>query len=138
MSRFLGRIGILLIVTALVASAPLRAGSITDKDIDRSYGFTCSGTTPDPLAQIGQVTCESKNDTCSGTFFINQGGVEVMLTASGPFTLDHATGVGFITYDVGPGLFFLPIRFVVMENGKEIRGMPIVPGYNVICTLKAQ
>ena len=61
-----------------------------------------------------------------------------MLTASGTFTLDHDTGVGFITYDVGPGLFFLPIRFVVMENGKEIRGMPIVPGYNVICTLKAQ
>jgi hypothetical protein len=139
MSRFLGRIVILLIVTALVASAPLLAGGSTSKDIDRSYGFTCSGTTATgPVTQIGQVSCESRNDTCSATFIQNVGGTEVTFPASGAFTLDKNTGLGFITYDVGPGLFFLPVRFVVLENGKEIRGMPIVPDYNVLCELKAQ
>jgi hypothetical protein len=137
MFRNLGRVGLLLMV-GLVMSAPLLADDITPKDIDRSYGFTCSGTAAGaPVTQIGQVTCESKHDTCAATFIQNNGGVELTLTAAGSFTLNK-NGLGFITYDVGPGLFSLPIRFVVVENGREIHGMPIVPGYNVLCELKAQ
>jgi hypothetical protein len=137
MFRNLGRVGILLMV-ALVMSVPLLAENITPKDIDRSYGFTCSGTAAGaPFTQIGVASCESKHDTCAATFVQNNGGVEVTLKATGSFTLDK-NGLGFITYDVGPGLFSLPIRFVVMENGREIRGMPIVPDYNVLCELKVQ
>ena len=137
MFRNLVQVGILL-MAVLVMSAPLLADDITPKDVDRAYGFTCSGTaTGAPFTQIGQVTCESKHDTCAATFFQNIGGVEVTLKASGPFTLDK-NGIGFITYDVGPGLFSLPIRFVVVGDGKEVHGMPIVPDYNVLCELKAQ
>ena len=138
MFRNLDRVGVALMV-ALVMSAPLLADDgITPKDTDRSYGFTCSGTAAGaPFTQIGQVTCESKHQTCAATFFQNIGGVEVTLTASGPYTLDK-NGLGFITYDVGPGRFSLPIRFVVVGDGKEIHGMPIVPDYNVLCELKAQ
>jgi len=137
MSRNSGRVVFLLMI-ALVMSAPMLADDITPKDLDRSYGFTCSGTAAGaPLTQIGQVTCESKHNTCDSTLILNNGGVEVALKAPGSFTLDK-NGLGFITYDVGPGLFSLPIRFVVVNNGREIHGMPIVPGYNVLCELKAQ
>jgi hypothetical protein len=137
MFRNSGRVGVLLMV-ALVMSLPLFADGITPNDVDRAYGFTCSGTAAGaPFTQIGQVTCESKHSTCAATFFQNIGGVEITLKATGPFTLDK-NGVGFITYDVGPGLFSLPIRFVVVDGGREVHGMPIVPGYDVLCELKAQ
>jgi hypothetical protein len=137
MFRNSGRVGVLLMV-ALVMSAPLFADGITPNDVDRAYGFTCSGTAAGaPFTQIGQVTCESKHSTCAATFFQNIGGVEITLKAAGPFTLDK-NGVGFIIYDVGPGRFSLPIRFVVVDNGREVHGMPIVPGYDVLCELKAQ
>ena len=137
MFRNSGRVGVLLMV-ALVMSLPLFAVGITPNDVDRAYGFTCSGTAAGaPFTQIGQVTCESKHSTCAATFFQNIGGVEITLKATGPFTLDK-NGVGFITYDVGPGLFSLPIRFVVVDGGREVHGMPIVPGYDVLCELKAQ
>ena len=137
MLRYLGRISLVLLVVSL-AAAPLAAEKITPKDIDRSYGFTCSGTVSGaPATLIGQVTCDSKTSSCSATFYQNPAGTEISFTASGPFTLDK-NGVGFVTYDVGPGFFTLPIRFVVVDNGREIMGMPILPGYNVLCDLKAQ
>ena len=140
MSPFLRRTGILILAMGIVMSLPLWAANITPKDIDRSYGFTCSGTATGgaPVTLLGQVSCESKHNTCSATFIQNVGGNPVSLTGSGPFTLDKETGLGQITYDVGPGFFFLPIQFVVIENGREIRGMPTRDGDNVLCTLRVQ
>ena len=71
---------------------------------------------------------------------MNFGGVAAVSTLVGHFTL-NANGIGFITYDVdaGGGIHYpLPIQFVVVDGGREIRGLPIVPGYDVICTLKEQ
>jgi hypothetical protein len=140
MSRFLGRIGVLLLVLTVATATSLLAGGITPKDLDRSYGFTCSGTAGgSPFTEIGQVACDGK-DTCVGTGILNVGGTPFVTTVAGHYTLDPK-GVGFITYDVSAGgvvLFQLPIQFVVMDNGREVRGMPVLPDYNVLCELKAQ
>jgi hypothetical protein len=140
MSRYLGRIVLLVLGASLVVAGWARADGIKPKDLKRSYAAACLGTTATgPFAQIGQVDCDGK-DTCVGTLVVN-GGDGIALTANilGHFTLG-SNGVGFILYQVsglGP-TFPLPIQFVVQDGGREIRGMPLVAGYNVICELKEQ
>jgi hypothetical protein len=141
MSRFLGRIGLLLLGASLAMVTSAQAGdSIKPKDLKRSYGFSCLGTASGaPFTEIGQVTCDGR-DTCAGTGIMNSPIGPFVTTVVGHFTLD-TNGIGFITYDVSAGgvvLFQLPIQFVVLDGGREIRGLPIVPGYDVICNLKEQ
>lgn len=141
MSRFLGRIGVLFLGTflAMVASAQA-TDRIKPKDLKRSYGVSCSGTVSgSPFEQIGQVTCDGI-DTCAGTAIMNLNGFAAVSTVVGKFTLDP-NGIGFITYDVSVGgtvVGQLPIQFVVIDDGRELRGVPIVPGYAVLCNLKEQ
>ena len=141
MSRFLGRISLMLIGALLAIATSAQAGErINPKDLNRSYGFSCSGTAgPSPFTEIGQVTCDGR-DTCSGTGIMNSPTGAFVTTVVGHFTLDP-NGIGFITYDVSAGgtiLFQLHIQFVVLDGGREIRGLPIEPGFDVICNLKEQ
>jgi hypothetical protein len=55
----------------------------------------------------------------------------------------ESNGIGLVTYDVmptptGPVLFKLPIRFALINDGRELRGFPLPAGYAVICDLKEQ
>src|SRR5262249_15216425 len=150
------RIGALLLLSVVALSvAPSARGSddkerggpnasrmpqFTARDIRRSYGFVCTGTASGaPFAQLGQVSCDGI-DTCTATGFMNLNGVAGESKLVGKYTLD-SNGLGFVTYDVSVGgtvVGELPIKFVVMRGGREIRGLPIVPGYSVLCELKEQ
>jgi len=150
------RIGVLLLLSVVALSAVSSARGRDDKqrrgpedsrmpqftarDIRRSYGFVCTGTNSGAaFAQLGQVSCDGI-DTCTATGFMNANGVAVESKLVGKYTLD-SNGLGFVTYDVSVGGMsagVLPIQFVVMRGGREIRGLPIVPGYSVLCDLREQ
>lgn len=147
--RFLGRLGLVLLAAA--AAAPVARGQekqsdsphFTARNIRRSYGYSCLGAVNGVhFAQIGQVSCDGR-DTCTGTGTVSTGPGEPLLTyVTGKYTVDP-DGIGLVTYDVmptptGPVLFQLPIRFVLIDGGREIRGFPLVAGYAVICDLKEQ
>ena len=110
------------------------------RDIRRNYGFTCTGTVSGmPFAQLGTVSCDGI-DTCQATGFTNQEGVKGISTLVGKYTVD-SDGIGFVTYDVSVGGMVvgqLPIQFVVINGGRDIRGLPLVPGFSVLCDLKVQ
>lgn len=55
----------------------------------------------------------------------------------------ESNGIGLVTYKVsetqnGKMLFTLPIRFVLINDGRELRGFPLPAGFAVICDLKEQ
>ena len=141
-----------LLLAATVGSAAARADDghhFSARDINRSYGYSCSGTIVastvlpppflGPFAQIGQVSCDGRN-TCSGPFTVNFNGNIFSGTLSGPYTVDR-NGEGDVKYTVKvPGFpdSLLPIHFVIVGDGRGIRGSPTVPGYIVICDLKEQ
>src|SRR5437867_2224661 len=108
--------------------------------IKGDYGFTCTGTVyGNPFAGIGQVSCDGRS-TCSGVGTINLNGVSLPWTVIGSYTLG-ADGRGQVTYDqtvAGGPAPQLHIDFVVMDGGKEIRGMPTESGYIVTCELARQ
>jgi hypothetical protein len=110
------------------------------RDIRRTYGFSCSGTAfGAPYAQLGIASCDGI-DTCRATGFTNQDGVESVSTLVGKYTLDR-DGLGFVTYDVSVGgvvVGQLPIQFVAINGGREIRGLAMVAGFSVLCELKEQ
>ena len=95
-----------------------------------------------PFAQLGQVTCDGR-DTCTGTGPLSQGAaapVFYYLTAN--YSVE-SNGIGLVTYKVsetqnGKMLFTLPIRFVLINDGRELRGFPLPAGFAVICDLKEQ
>ena len=92
-----------------------------------------------PFAQLGNVSCDGI-DTCKATGFTNLDGVKGISTLVGKYTV-ASDGLGFITYDVSVGgavVAQLPIEFVLINGGREIQGLPIVPGYSVLCDLKEQ
>jgi hypothetical protein len=146
--RFLSRIGVVLLAIGTAAAAGgedrhSESQHFSARDVKRSYGYSCLGAVAGvPFAQIGQVSCDGK-DTCTGTGTLSQGpGDPVFLYVTGKYTVDP-DGVGLVTYDVmptptGPVIFKLPIRFVLIDGGQEIRGFPLPAGYAVICDLKEQ
>ena len=152
--HFAGRIGLLVLAIALSAGSNVlgqnesqerrskQSGSplFTARDIGRSYGFTCTGTASGaPVAQLGQVSCDGI-DTCTATGFVNLNGIAGVSMLVGKYSVDN-NGLGFITYDVSVGgvvVSQLPIEFVVLRGGKEIRGLPLLPGDSVLCELKEQ
>ncbi|MEO8191794.1 MAG: hypothetical protein ABI682_15780 [Acidobacteriota bacterium] len=149
-SRFLGRVGLVLLAAA--AAVPAASGDekhsdqrFTARDVRRSYGYSCLGAVNGvPFAQIGQVSCDGK-DTCTGTGTISTGpgGPPLLTYVTGKYTVDP-NGVGLVTYNISltpggpPFPDPLPIRFVLIDGGRELRGFPLVPGYAVICDLKEQ
>jgi hypothetical protein len=148
------RMGVLLLAAMVGSAAAARADDghfghphFTARDINRSYGYSCSGTivapAPSaflgPFAQIGQVSCDGR-DTCSGPFTVNFNGNIFSGTASGPYTV-KGNGEGDVKYTVKvPGFAdsLLPIHFVIVDDGRGIRGLPTTAGYIVTCDLKEQ
>ncbi len=154
-SRFLGRVGLVLLAAAAAAqgvSAEERHSEgqhFTARDIKRSYGYSCSGTVAaspvlppsflGPFAQIGQVSCDGR-DTCSGTSTVSFNGNIFAGTISGPYTV-KPNGEGDVTYTVKiPGFpdSLLPIHFVIYLDGRGIKGLPVGAGNIVTCDLKEQ
>ena len=150
--NILGRclMGVLLLVATVGSAAAARAEDLrsgppyfTARDIHRSYGYSCLGAVAGvPFAQLGQVSCDGR-DTCTGTGTLSQGDADpVLLYVTGKYSVE-SNGIGLVTYDVmptptGPVIFKLPIRFVLINNGRELRGFPLPAGYAVICDLKEQ
>jgi hypothetical protein len=135
-SRILAAVS-LLIVSAGSGFAEERFKAASIKG---DYGVTCTGTVAgNPFAGIGQVTCDGRS-TCSGAGTINPNGISLPWTFTGSYTLG-ADGRGQVTYDqtvAGSPAGQLHIDFVVMDGGKEIRGMPTESGYIVTCELARQ
>jgi len=76
----------------------------------------------------------------SGAGTLNPNGISLPWTFIGSYTLG-ADGRGQVTYDqtvAGSAAGQLHIDFVVMDGGKEIRGMPTDSGYIVTCELARQ
>ena len=145
--RFL--MGVLLVAATVCSATAARADGhfgqphFTARDINRSYGYSCLGAVAGvPFAQLGQVSCDGR-DTCTGTGTLSNGGAApLFFYVTGKYTVE-SNGIGLVTYDVmptptGPVLFKLPIRFVLINDGKALRGFPLPAGYAVICDLKEQ
>jgi hypothetical protein len=151
------RLWILLLTVTVGSAAAVRADDghsghphFTARDINRSYGFSCSGTivaparlpSPEflgPFAQVGQVSCDGRN-TCSGTSRASFNGIIVSASVTGPYTV-NSNGTGTVTYTVAefpPPDNVLPIFFVITHDGRGIKGLPTLPGYAVTCDLKEQ
>ena len=112
-----------------------------------TYGFTCSGiapTTPSatttiPIALIGIVKSNGEG-TFYGPATANFGGnimEEYLTTDGGKKSELDPDCTGTIEYQMYTGdpnatdssyLGTLPIRFVVVDDGNEINGMPTAPG----------
>jgi hypothetical protein len=108
--------------------------------IKGDYGFTCTGTVyGNPFAGVGQVSCDGRS-TCWGAGTLNPNGISLPWTFIGSYTLG-ADGRGQVTYDqtgAGSAAGQLHIDFVVMDGGRELRGMPTESGYIVTCELARQ
>lgn len=148
-ARILGRIALFLFVAAAAVPAAFAEDKhseeqrFTARDVKGSFGYSCLGAVNEtPFAQLGQVSCDGR-DTCTGNATVSNGAGAPLLTyVTGKYTVER-NGIGLVTYDVmptptGPVLFQLPIRFVLMDGGREVRGFPLLPGYAVICELKEQ
>lgn len=136
---------------AIAQKAPSRC---SNRMIAGTYGFTCSGiaptapgaTTTIPIALIGIVKSDGQG-TFYGPATANFGGymMEEYLTTDGGQKSELAPDCsGTIEYQMYTGdpnavdssyLGPLPIRFVVVDDGNEINGMPTAPGYVVTCRL---
>ena len=128
-----------------------------------AYSFDCSGTVlppnapegtpPLPIAMLGVAFGDEGGnwhgfDTLSfnGTFIPqyvttdpNLGGVPAVVHG------DCSGTIKYQVYTANPNttsdavhLGDLPINFVVMNNGNEIKGLPTVQGYTVVCRLIRQ
>jgi hypothetical protein len=146
--------GVLLLAATVGSAAAARADDghfghphFTARDINRSYGYSCLGAVAGkPFAQLGQVSCDGK-DTCTGTGTLSNGtNPPLFLFVTGKYTV-ASNGIGLVTYDVsltphGTPLDSpfspLPIQFVLINDGRELRGFPLPAGYAVICDLKEQ
>ena len=137
----------ILALAATVGPAVARADDghsgrphFTARDINRSYGYSCLGVVWGvPFAQLGQVTCDGR-DTCTGTATLSNGTAAPLFRfLTGKYSI-APNGIGSVTYDVTGGTepVQLPIQFVLINGGREIRGFPMLPGFAVICELKEQ
>jgi hypothetical protein len=126
----------------------------SNKMIKGTYAYTCTGTvsvSPSvsvPAALIGVVYSDGKGHFQGpATADFNGQFMSEYLSTTGPDAqpaIVNPNCTGTITYEmytsdpntqdssvIGP----LPIKFVIAENGNEIRGLPTAPGYIVTCQL---
>jgi hypothetical protein len=154
------RLGIILLAV-IVGSAPaaraqeearksdpsrLRVRDFNARDIKRNYGFSCSGAVvasdvlpPGPFAQVGQVYCDGI-ETCTGSAMASFAGLVLPADLIGTYTV-NANGTGFVLYDLtvgGQPAGQLPIHFVITDEGRGIKGLPVTSGFAITCDLQAQ
>lgn len=159
---FSNRLSSIAVLLLLGSSLPALAQGhmCSNRLIAGTYSFSCTGTVmlpdanaPAPIAMLGVVKSDAMGNwegnhtlTINGLQFMHQyvttdpnwGGVpaEVKPDCSGTITYEILTGdpVASDAEKFAP----LPINFVIMNNGNEIRGLPTSPGYAVICQLIRQ
>jgi hypothetical protein len=148
---------VVLTIAGLSACAGAQGATLlkcSNRMIKGTYGFTCTGTVAMsqtanvPFAQVGVVTSDGRGHfEGPSTTNINGGFAPQYVSTTGPNA--HSAVVnpdctGTVTYEMYSGnpntqdsvdLGPLPITFVVMDNGNQIRGMPTVPGFTVTCQL---
>ncbi len=124
-----------------------------------AYSFSCTGTVmlpdanaPVPIAMLGVARSDGAGNWDGyDTLSFNGQFVQQYVTTNADFGGIPADVnrdcSGTITYEIlsaEPGdpnaekIAPLPINFVIMDNGNEIRGLPTSPGYTVICQLIRQ
>lgn len=138
-------------VSSVAQNAPLKC---SNRMIAGTYGFTCSGiaptapgaTTTIPIALIGIVKSDGRGTfygpaTASfGGFIMNEyltteGGQESQVDPDCNGTIEYQMYTGDPNLADSAYLGPLPIHFVVVKDGDEIKGMPTSAGYVVTCHL---
>jgi hypothetical protein len=145
----------LLIVPAQTVSAqPAHAkASCTNRSGVGTYGYNCGGVAPnpfkdgypvEPFAGYGVVSADGKGQW-NGYGKVSFNGKVVKWThdtrPNDPSVVNHDC-TGSVTYAVmitdGAVTFPVPdahFEFVIVDNGKEVKGFPVDPGYAVSCQL---
>ena len=126
----------------------------SNRAISGLYTFTCTGTvalSPSvsiPVALIGSASSDGRGHWEGPTTadFNGQFMLEYLST-TGPNaepSVVNSDCTGTVTYEMysanpdtasAQDLGTLPIRFVIMDDGNQIRGLPTAPGYTVTCQL---
>ena len=127
-----------------VALAPAWGQACSNHTTKGTYGFVCSGfISPAPgVAQVPFSALGTVSATLAGVFTgaakASVGGTIVDWSVVGTQKL-NSDCTGTITYDQkfnGQPGGQININYHVLDNGKEIRGMPVDQGTSIICNLR--
>jgi hypothetical protein len=140
---------IALIITAITLAVPVMAQQIcTSKSGRGAYGYSCTGVAPnpadgfkvEPFAAYGVVTSDGEGQW-HGYGKVSFDGAVLSWThdtrPSEPATV-NADCTGSVTYQVTVAGNPVPdahFEYVIVNEGREIKGFPIDPGYAVSCQL---
>jgi hypothetical protein len=103
-----------------------------------AYGATCSGFAGAvPFSLIGTVSSD-QNAVFSGPAVASIGGTIVHQTLRGQAVVreDCSGSIKYALQVGGQPAGELNFEFNIYDEGKELRGMSIDPGYTVLCELK--
>jgi hypothetical protein len=124
------------------ASAPAQS-ACSVHTVRGDWGVTCDGNlTPGPNAPLTPVrilgTCTAGFDgvfTCEATMSL--GGAILAQTMVGKAVVnENCTGTIRYTQTVnGAPAPDMNIRYLILDSGKTIKGLPVDPGSNLACTL---
>ena len=133
-----------LAILIVSAWAPAWGQTCSNHTTHGTYGFVCSGfispapSAPQvPFSALGSVTA-SFGGVFTGGAQTSIGGTILNWSVTGTQNL-NSDCTGTITYDQkfnGQPAGQINISYHVLDNGNEIRGMPIDPGTNIICSLR--
>lgn len=134
---------------ALVSTAHANAQrACSGKAAAGHYGYSCSGVAPnpfdgftiEPFAAYGVVTCDSKGQ-CHGYGKLSLNGTIVPWThdtrPDAPSSVNPDC-TGAVTYAVTVGGNPVPdahFEFVIVDDGREIKGFSVDSGYTASCQL---
>ncbi len=149
-------VGTLLLVvptTKVSAAHPRGRDSCSNSSAVGSYGYSCTGVAPnafaagfpvEPFAGYGVVTSDGRGQW-HGSGKVSFNGKIVKWThdtrSAFPSNVNHDC-TGDVTYAVTitDGAATFPVNdahfdFVIVNDGKEVKGFPVDPGYAVSCQL---
>jgi hypothetical protein len=135
---------VILLMLIVLAMAPAWGQSCSNVTTRGTYAFVCSGfISPAPNApQVPLSALGSASATFGGVFTgtakASIGGVMVTWSVAGTQNL-NSDCTGTITYDQkfdGKPAGQININYHVLDNGNEIRGMPVDAGTNIVCNLR--
>jgi hypothetical protein len=134
-------------------------GKCSNRAIAGTYSYTCTGmvllpnvAAPVPIAILGVAHGDAAGNwhaaatmSFNGTFMPqyattdpNLGGVPAVVKSDCSGTITYQTYTGDPNATDSQYMGPLPINFVIMNNGSEIKGLPTNPGYTVTCHLVRQ
>ena len=137
------RFGVLALLVVL-ALAPAWGQVCSNHTTQGTYAFVCSGfispasDAPQvPFSALGTAKANFSG-VFTGTAKASVGGTIVNWSVVGTQNL-NSDCTGTITYDQkfdGKPAGQINIDYHVLDNGNEIRGMPVDPGTNISCNLR--